>query len=346
MPARIAINGYGRIGRLVLRAAKQYGKDFTFVAIHDLADMDSLCLVTKYDSIHGPFPGSVEVRNDKLVVCGEEIEVLTGAVKRSDDPLSLPWRDMGVDYVVEATGVFRHVQQLEGHLVSGAKRVIVTSPPKEPLEATVVMGVNDWIIRPRDPAHQIISNSTCIANCAAPVAKVLHERFGIKKGYLSAVYAYTDDQRLFDHPTKDYPRARMPAMSIIPACTDAATVLGRVLPELEGKIEGIAYRVPVPTGSLVDLTVMLGKKTTPQEINDAMAEAAEGDLRGILKYSEDPLVSVDVVGNSHSAIFDGLLTNVRKDKMAKVVAWCDNEWGYAVRVTDLIEKLTILDGLD
>ncbi len=345
MPARIAINGYGRIGRLVLRAAKKMGKlgdTFEFVAIHDLAPVDALGLVTKFDSIHGPFPGRVEVGQDSLVIDGREIRVLTGPSRRSSDPLDLPWKEMGVDYVVEATGVFRQVAQLEGHLRSGARRVVLTVPSKDPLEATIVMGVNDHILR---PDHTIISNSSCTTNCAAPVAKVLMEHFGIRKGYLTTVHAFTNDQRLFDYPHKDFRRARMATLSIIPTSTGAARALGRVIPELEGKIEGLAFRVPVPTGSVIDLTVMLEKKATAEEINEAMKAACEGELKGIMEYCTDPIVSVDIINNPHSAIFDSLLTHVRKDRMAKVVAWYDNEWGYACRVVDLLEKIARMDGL-
>jgi glyceraldehyde 3-phosphate dehydrogenase len=342
MAVRIAINGYGRIGRLVLRAAKKYKKDFDFVALHDLADIEALYMVTKYDSIHGQFPGNVELQGDKLVIDGDAMQVISGASKRSSDPLDLPWRDYGVDYVVESTGVFRKVSQLEGHLRSGARRVILTVPSKDPLEATIVMGVNDGVI---GPDHTIISNSSCTTNCAAPVAKVLHEHWGIAKGYLSTVHAFTNDQRLFDYPHKDFRRARMATLSIIPTSTGAAQALGLVIPELDGRIEGIAFRVPVPTGSLIDLTVMLERKATAPEINEAMRAACEGGLRGIMAYNTDPIVSVDIIGNPHSAIFDAELTHVRKDRMAKVVAWYDNEWGYSVRVTDLIEKVARMDGL-
>ncbi len=342
MAVRVAINGYGRIGRLVLRAAKIYGKDFDFVALHDLADIQALAMVTRYDSIHGPFPGEVEVRGDKLVIDGDAMQVISGASKRSEDPLDLPWKDFGVDYVVESTGVFRKVSQLEGHLRSGAKRVILTVPSKDPLDATIVMGVNDHVIRPE---HRIISNSSCTTNCAAPVAKVLMENWGIQKGYLSTVHAFTNDQRLFDYPHKDFRRARMATLSIIPTSTGAAKALGLVIPELDGKIEGIAFRVPVPTGSLIDLTVMLERKATAEEINAAMKAAADGPLRGILAYTDEPIVSVDIINDPHSAIFDSELTHVRKDRMAKVVAWYDNEWGYACRVADLIEKLEKMDKL-
>lgn len=342
MAVRVAINGYGRIGRLVLRAAKQYGKKIDFVAVHDLADIESLAMVTKYDSIHGHFPGVVEVRGDKLAIDGDEMQVISGAGKRSEDPLDLPWKELGVDYVVESTGVFRKLSQLESHLKSGARRVVLTVPPKEQIEATVVMGVNDQVLR---PDHTIISNSSCTTNCAAPVAKVLQDNWGIEKGYLSTVHAFTNDQRLFDYPHKDFRRARMATLSIIPTSTGAAAALGWVIPELDGKIEGIAYRVPVPTGSLIDFTVMLEKKASAEEINAAMKAACAGPLKGIMEYTTDPIVSVDIIGNPHSAIFDAELTHVRKDRMAKVVAWYDNEWGYSVRVTDLIEKLAAMDGL-
>ncbi len=342
MSVRIAINGYGRIGRLVLRAAQRRDKDFEFVAIHDLADIESLANVTRYDSIHGPFPGGVAVKDDTLVLGGDTVKVISGPSRRSDDPLDLPWAELGIDYVVEATGIFRKVSQLEGHLRSGARRVILTVPSKDPLEATIVMGVNDHVIRPE---HTIISNSSCTTNCAAPVAKVLNDNWGIVKGYLSTVHAYTNDQRLFDYPHSDFRRARMATMSIIPTSTGAAKALGLVIPDLDGKIEGIAFRVPVPTGSLVDLTVMLDKATTAEEINAAMKVAADGPMQGVLEYCTDPIVSVDIINNPASSIFDSLLTHVRKDRMAKVVTWYDNEWGYACRVTDLIEKVAKMDGL-
>ncbi|GAB6064843.1 type I glyceraldehyde-3-phosphate dehydrogenase [Deferrisoma palaeochoriense] len=342
MPARIAINGYGRIGRLVLRAAKKKNANLEFVAIHDLAPVDALGIVTKFDSIHGPFPGRVSWTEDAIVIDGTPIKVLSGPSRRSDDPLDLPWKELGIDYVVEATGVFRKVAQLEGHLRSGARRVILTVPSKDPLEATIVLGVNDHILKPE---HTIISNSSCTTNCAAPVAKVLLERFGIQKGYLTTVHAFTNDQRLFDYPHKDFRRARMATLSIIPTSTGAAAALGRVIPELDGKIEGLAFRVPVPTGSVIDLTVMLEKKATAEEINEAMREACEGPMKGIMEYCTDPIVSVDIINNPHSSIFDSLLTHVRKDRMAKVVAWYDNEWGYACRVVDLLEKVAAMDGL-
>ncbi len=342
MPARIAINGYGRIGRLVLRAAKKKNADLEFVVIHDLAPVDALGLVTKFDSIHGAFPGEVSWTEDTIVIDGKPIQVLSGPGRRSDDPLDLPWKEFGIDYVVEATGVFRKVDQLQGHIRSGARRVILTVPSKDPLEATIVMGVNDHILRPE---HTIISNSSCTTNCAAPVAKVLLENFGIKKGYLTTVHAFTNDQRLFDYPHKDFRRARMATLSIIPTSTGAAKALGRVIPDLDGKIEGLAFRVPVPTGSVIDLTVMLEKKATAEEINEAMKAACEGDLKGVMEYCTDPIVSVDIINNPHSAIFDSLLTHVRKDHMAKVVAWYDNEWGYACRVVDLLEKVAAMDGL-
>jgi glyceraldehyde 3-phosphate dehydrogenase len=342
MSVRIAINGYGRIGRLVLRAARIRDKAFEFVAIHDLADIESLANVTKYDSIHGPFPGGVEVDGDAMVLAGHRVKVISGPSRRSDDPLDLPWDELGVDYVVEATGVFRKVEQLEGHLRSGARRVILTVPSKDPLEATIVMGVNDDVIRPE---HTIISNSSCTTNCAAPVAKVLHDHWGIQKGYLSTVHAYTNDQRLFDYPHADFRRARMATQSIIPTSTGAAKALGRVIPALDGRIEGLAFRVPVPTGSLVDLTVMLEKASTAEAINAAMREAAAGAMHGVLEYCTDPIVSVDIINNPASSIFDSLLTHVRRDRMAKVVTWYDNEWGYACRVTDLIEKVAKMDGL-
>ncbi|MDW7709886.1 MAG: type I glyceraldehyde-3-phosphate dehydrogenase [Deferrisomatales bacterium] len=343
MAVRIAINGYGRIGRLVLRAAKKYKKNFDFVALHDLADIEALYMVTKYDSIHGRFPGSVELRDGRMVIDGDAMQVIKGAAKRSGDPLELPWADLGVDYVVESTGVFRRVSQLEGHLRSGAKRVILTVPSKDPLDATIVMGVNDHVIRPE---HAIISNSSCTTNCAAPVAKVLLENWGIAKGYLSTVHAFTNDQRLFDYPHKDFRRARMATLSIIPTSTGAAKALGIVIPELDGRIEGLAFRVPVPTGSLIDLTVMLERKATAEEINEAMRAACRGPLQGIMDYTTDPIVSVDIIGDPHSAIVDAQLTHVRQDRMAKVVAWYDNEWGYACRVADLIEKLQVMDGIE
>ena len=332
MGARVAINGFGRIGRMVLRAAKQRRLDLDFVAINDIADIEPLGMVLRYDSIHGRYPGTVEWTGDSLVVDGDAIRVFKVSDKRAGDPFAFPWHDLAIDVVVESSGQFRGRDELQRHLDAGARRVLLTVPGKDALDATIVSGVNDDALRPE---HRLISNSSCTTNCAAPVAKILEEAYTIRRGFLTTVHAYTNDQRLFDYPHKDMRRARMAALNIVPTSTGAARALGLVVPSLKGKVEGLAFRVPVPSGSVVDLTVDTEKKVDAQEIHDLMRRAAAGAMKGILKVSTDPIVSADVIGDPHSAIYDAPLTQVLGERLVKVVAWYDNEWGYSCRIADL-----------
>ncbi|MCC6466137.1 MAG: type I glyceraldehyde-3-phosphate dehydrogenase [Planctomycetes bacterium] len=337
MPApKIAINGFGRIGRTVTRIAK-LRRHFDVVAVNDLAEPEALAYAFKYDSVHGTYPGEVKLQGDTMVIDGDPFRVLA-----EKDPAKLPWKELGVDYVIESTGKFRKITELEVHLSRGARRVLVTVPTKDDLESTVVLGVNDHVIT---AASRIISNASCTTNCAAPVALVLHQSFGIRRGLMTTVHAYTADQRLVDSPHKDFRRSRHAAMNIIPTSTGAATAIGQVIPALKGKLDGVALRVPVADGSVVDLTVELDKPATAQDLNAAVKKAAEGPLKGILQYSEEPLVSTDIVGNPHSSVFDAELTQVIGGNFVKVIAWYDNEWGYSCRVEDLIQRVARLDGL-
>ncbi len=331
---RIAINGFGRIGRTITRIAKLRGH-YDVVAVNDLADPDDLAYAFKYDSIHGVYSGDVSLDGNTITIDGDPFEVL-----REPDPARLPWAELGVDYVIESSGRFRKLDELNQHLESGAKRVLLTVPSKDPLEATLVMGVNDHVLTAES---RIISNASCTTNCAAPIAKVLHEAFGIKRGLLTTVHAYTSDQRLIDAPHKDKRRSRSAATNIVPTSTGAARAIGQVIPELAGRLDGMAMRVPVPDGSVVDLTVELDSDVTPEAINEAMAEAANGALQGILEYCRDPIVSGDVIGNGHSSIFDAALTQVIDGRMAKVISWYDNEWGYSTRVEELIDRVASMD---
>ena len=333
---RIAINGFGRIGRTVMRIAK-LRKHFNVVAVNDLSSADQLAYAFKYDSIHGIFPGDVTVNGNQMSIAGDPFVVLA-----ERDPAKLPWKELEVDYVVEASGVFRRIGELQKHLDAGARRVIVTVPTKEPLDATLVAGVNDHVVT---ASSRIISNASCTTNCAAPLAKVLHEAFGIRHGLLTTVHAYTSDQRLIDAPHDDKRRSRNAATNIVPTSTGAARTIGVILPALAGRLDGLAMRVPVADGSLVDLTVELACDVTVESINAAMKAAADGPLRGILSYCTDPIVSSDIIGNSHSSIFDAELTQVMCKRMVKVVAWYDNEWGYSTRVEELISRLADMDGM-
>jgi glyceraldehyde 3-phosphate dehydrogenase len=333
---KIAINGFGRIGRMVTRIAKMH-RHFDVVAINDLTDPEHLAYAFKYDSVHGRYPGEVRLQDDTMFIDDDPFRVLS-----EKDPSKLPWRELGVDYVIESTGKFRNLNELRSHLDAGARRVIVTVPTKDYLESTVVLGVNDHVLKKE---AVIISNASCTTNCAAPVALVLHQSFGIKRGLLTTVHAFTADQRLVDTPHKDFRRSRHATVNIIPTSTGAARAIGRVIPELEGKLDGIAMRVPVPDGSVVDLTVELLTPVTPEEVNTAVRKAAEGQLRGILQYQTDPIVSSDIVGNTHSSIFDSELTQVMDGTLVKVIAWYDNEWGYSSRVEDLIHRMAEIDGL-
>ena len=333
---KIAINGFGRIGRTITRIAKLRGR-YDIVAVNDLASAADLAYAFKYDSIHGIYPGTVEQHGDRLQIDDDAFLVL-----REKDPAKLPWKELGVDYVVESSGQFRTLEDLNKHLDAGARRVLLTVPAKDPLPATLVMGVNDHVVTPE---ARIISNASCTTNCAAPVVKVLHDAFGISRGLLTTVHAYTSDQRLIDSPHKDLRRSRNAATNIVPTSTGAARAIGQVLPELEGKLDGIAMRVPVPDGSLVDLTVELNCDVTVEAVNQAMLTAAEGELRGILSYCTDPIVSTDVIGNPHSSIFDAQLTQVLQSRMVKIISWYDNEWGYSTRMEELIGRVAQMDGL-
>lgn len=333
---KIAINGFGRIGRTIMRIAKLRGH-YDVVAINDLASPEQLAYAFKYDSTHGTYPGSVICKGDQMEIDGDPFQVLS-----ERDPSKLPWRELGVDYVIESSGAFRTLDMLNKHLDAGAKRLILTVPSKDPLPATLVAGVNDHVIT-KD--SRIISNASCTTNCAAPLAKVLHESFGISRGLLTTVHAYTSDQRLIDSPHKDNRRSRNAATNIVPTSTGAARAIGLVMPELAGKLDGLAMRVPVADGSLVDLVVEVERDVTREEVNAAMAAAANGALKGILAYTEEDIVSSDIIGNSYSSIFDAQLTLVIGKRMVKVVSWYDNEWGYSTRVEELIGRLAKMDGM-
>ena len=330
MGLRVAVNGFGRIGRNLFRATKQQGLDVDFVAVNDLTDPASLALLLKYDSVHGKYPGSVEVGEDGLIVDGDELKVLS-----ERDPANLPWADLGVDVVVESTGFFTARPDARRHLEAGAKKVIISAPAKDP-DVTVVLGTNhdDY-----DPAeHDIISNASCTTNSVVPMAKVLDEAFGIQQGLMTTVHAYTGDQNIHDAPHKDPRRARAAAMSIIPTTTGAARAASLALPQMDGKLDGGALRVPIPDGSITDLTVTLDRDVTVEEVNEAFRAAAEGELKGILEYSTDPLVSIDIVGNPHSCIFDAPST-LAIGNLVKVMGWYDNEWGYSNRLAELTVRV-------
>ncbi|MDD3125927.1 MAG: type I glyceraldehyde-3-phosphate dehydrogenase [Candidatus Kapabacteria bacterium] len=329
MAIKLAINGFGRIGRIVFRKAFEKRNEFEFVGINDLADAKTLAHLLKYDSVHGKFPFAVKVEGNKLVV--EDVEITVSAEKEIEN---LPWKN-NVDIVLESTGKFTSKQLLEKHLANGARKVVLSAPAKDELDATVVLGVNDDILSGKE---QTISNASCTTNCLAPMAKVLNDRFGIDRGLMTTIHAYTNDQNILDLPHRDLRRARAAAVNTIPTSTGAAKAVGLVIPELKGILNGYAVRVPVPDGSLTDFTVVLKSETTKEEINMAMKEAAETYLKGVMEYCEEPIVSSDIVGNPHSVIFDSLLTEVNGN-LAKVVGWYDNEFGYSSRVLDLILKL-------
>jgi glyceraldehyde 3-phosphate dehydrogenase len=332
MAVTVGINGFGRIGRNLFRAAYEAGTDLEFVAVNDITDPETLAHLLKYDSILGRFPGRVEARGDAIVVDGDEIKVLA-----ERDPAELPWGDLGVEVVIESTGLFRKREDATKHLDAGARKVIITAPATEP-DVTVALGVNfDSDYDPDE--HHIISNASCTTNCLAPVAKVVNDTVGIERGLMTTIHAYTADQRLQDMPHKDPRRARAAAINLIPTSTGAAKAIGLVLPELDGKLNGIAVRAPVATGSVVDLVCDVGRDTDAGEINEAVREAADGSLRGILAYSEDPLVSTDIVQDPHSSIFDAEETMVIEGRLLKTVAWYDNEWGYSNRCVELAEKV-------
>ena len=333
---KIAINGFGRIGRSVFRVITQRPEsEIEIAAINDLADDEMARYLLNYDTVMGVFPGPVTVTDGHLEAGGHRARLLTVR-----DPADLPWGEMGIDVVVEATGVFRTRETVAKHLEAGAKRVILTVPPKDELDATVVLGVNDEDLS--GDVH-IVSNASCTTNCLAPIAKILDDEFGIRRGVMTTVHAYTNDQRLADVPHKDFRRSRAASENIIPTTTGAAKAVGKVLPQLDGKLDGMAMRVPVPDGSTVDLVVELERDVTVEEVNAAVRKAAEGPLKDIVQYSEAALVSTDIIGNPHSSIFDAPSTQVLGGNTVKVLAWYDNEWGYSNRVVDLIERLGALE---
>jgi glyceraldehyde 3-phosphate dehydrogenase len=332
MALKAGINGFGRIGRNVFRAAHAQGADIDWVGVNDITDTKTLAHLLKYDSILGPFPGTVEATETGVVVDGKELRVFS-----ERDPADLPWSDVGAEVVIESTGLFTDRDSAAKHLAAGARKVIISAPAKG-ADVTLVLGVNFGAY---DPAqHDVISNASCTTNCLAPVAKVLHESFGIENGLMTTIHAYTADQRLQDMPHSDLRRARAAAVNLIPASTGAAKAIGLVMPELDGKLNGTAVRAPIPTGSIVDLTVNLQKETSIEEVNSAFEAAADkDDLEGVLAYTEDPIVSSDIVESPYSAIFDSALTMVTGGTLVKVLAWYDNEWGYSNRVVDLTQKV-------
>jgi glyceraldehyde 3-phosphate dehydrogenase (phosphorylating) len=330
MSVKIGINGFGRIGRSVFRILSDRD-DIEVAGINDLFENQQLVYLLKYDSVMGVFPKEVRADDDFMYVDGRKI-----AMTAEKDPAQIPWGDLGVDIVIESTGVFTKKEALQKHLEGGAKKVILTVPAKDEIDATIVVGVNDDTLKPE---HRLVSNASCTTNCLAPIAKILHERFGIEKGFITTVHAYTNDQRLADVPHKDFRRSRAATQNIIPTTTGAARAVGKVLPQLKGKLDGMAMRVPVPDGSIVDLVAKLAANPTTEEVNAAVREAAEGPLAEIVEYSEVPLVSTDIIGNPRSSIFDALSTRAAGDGYVKVIAWYDNEWGYSNRVVDLIDRM-------
>jgi glyceraldehyde 3-phosphate dehydrogenase len=336
MAVRVGINGFGRIGRNIMRAAIG-NRDIDFVAVNDLTNAATLAHLLKYDSVLGNISADVRATENGIRVNADEFKVLS-----MKDPAQLPWKDLGVDVVFECTGIFTNREGASKHLSAGAKRVIITAPAKQP-DVTVVLGVNDGTY---DPAkHQIISNASCTTNCLAPIAKVIHERFGIRKGWMTTIHSYTNDQNLLDLPHKDLRRARAAALSMIPTTTGAATAVGEVLPELKGKLDGFAMRVPTPNVSVVDLNVLVDKKTTGEDVNAAFRDAAAGPLQGILAYSDIELVSIDFRGNPFSSIVDAPYTKVMDGDFVKVLSWYDNEWGYSNRCVDLLLKVIVPKGV-
>ncbi|MEJ2219559.1 MAG: type I glyceraldehyde-3-phosphate dehydrogenase [Desulfobacterales bacterium] len=330
MAIQVGINGFGRIGRSVFRIISDRD-DIEVVAINDLFDNEQLAYLLKYDTVMGIFDKEVTAESDAMTVDNQRV-VMT----EQRDPEEIPWKDLGAQFVIESTGVFRHREPLEKHIAAGAEKVILTVPAKEEIDATIVIGVNNDELKPE---HRIVSNASCTTNCLAPIAKILDDEFGLEEGFITTVHAYTNDQRLADVPHKDFRRSRAAGENIIPTTTGAAVAVGKVLPQLKGKLDGLAMRVPVPDGSIVDLVFRMGKKASRDDINAAIREAAAGPMKRVVEYSEAPLVSSDIIGNTHSSIFDALSTNSQEDGYARVVSWYDNEWGYSNRVVDLIGML-------
>jgi glyceraldehyde 3-phosphate dehydrogenase len=327
---RVGINGFGRIGRNFFRAHLQRGGDFEIVAANDLGDANTMAHLLRYDSNLGPFPGTVELGDGTIRAGGQEMKMLS-----ERDPAALPWGDLGVDVVLESTGFFTSREGGQKHLGAGARKVVISAPATDP-DITLVLGVNDD--QYNADAHHIVSNASCTTNCVAPMAKVLHELGGIESGFMTTIHAYTNDQQVLDLPHKDLRRARAAAINLIPTSTGAAKAIGLVLPELKGKVDGISVRAPVPTGSITDLVVVLGREVTVDEVNGAFRDAASGALKGLLQYATDPLVSTDINENPHSCIFDSELT-MAHGRTAKVFGWYDNEWGYSCRLVDLVQRL-------
>ena len=331
----IAINGFGRIGRSVFRILDNRD-DVNVVAINDIFDKGALTYLLKYDTVMGRFPGEVKLEGDILKTQNQSVKLLA-----ERDPTSLPWNELAVDIVIESTGIFRQRAQLQNHITAGAKRVVLTVPSKDEIDYTVVLGVNDDGLRPE---HKIVSNASCTTNCLAPMAKILNESFGIQMGVINTIHAYTNDQRLADVPHSDWRRSRAAAENVIPTTTGAARAVGKVLPELDGKLDGIAMRVPVPDGSVVDLNVRLDEEVTVEDVNDAVRAAADSSsLQNVLQYSTLPVVSSDIIGNPHSSVFDAPFTRVIEGNFVKTLNWYDNEWGYSNRVADLLDSLYALD---
>jgi glyceraldehyde 3-phosphate dehydrogenase len=333
MAIQVGINGFGRIGRSVYRIISDRD-DMEVVAINDLFDNEQLAYLLKYDTVMGIFDKEVTAQADAMTVDNQRV-VMT----EHRDPAQIPWKDLGAQFVIESTGVFRTREPLEKHMAAGAEKVILTVPAKEEIDATIVIGVNDQELKPE---HRIVSNASCTTNCLAPIAKILDDEFGIEEGFITTVHAYTNDQRLADVPHKDFRRSRAAGENIIPTTTGAAKAVGKVLPQLQGKLDGLAMRVPVPDGSIVDLVCRLGKKASRKDINAAVQQAAKGPMQRVVEYSEAPLVSSDIIGNTHSSIFDALSTSSQEDGYARIVSWYDNEWGYSNRVVDLIGMLAKL----
>jgi glyceraldehyde 3-phosphate dehydrogenase len=327
---KVAINGFGRIGRLLMRSLVANHPELEVVAINDLTDANTLAHLFKFDSVHKQFPGTVEAKDSAIVINGKEIKIYS---ERS--PLDLPWGELGVELVFECTGIFRKKEQCEMHIQAGAKKVALSVPAKDQVDATIVLGVNDELLKDE---HRVVSNASCTTNCLAPVAKVLHDNFGIKAGLMTTVHSFTADQRILDAPHSDLRRARAASLNMIPTTTGAAKALGKVIPSLNGILDGIAIRVPTPDGSLVDLAVTLEKAATAEEINAAVKAAAEGPMKGVIEYSELPLVSTDIQGNPASSIFDSKMTAVKGD-IVKILTWYDNEWGYSNRLAELGKRM-------
>jgi glyceraldehyde 3-phosphate dehydrogenase len=331
MSVRVGINGFGRIGRNFFRAARKQGADVEIVGVNDLGDAKTMAHLLKYDSVLGPFDGEVEAVEAGIRVDGEELKLLN-----ERDPAALPWKDLGVEVVLESTGLFTKREQAQAHLDAGGGKVVISAPATDP-DVTIVLGVNDEVYDPEQ--HRIVSNASCTTNCVAPLAKVLHDAWGIESGFMTTIHAYTNDQQILDLPHKDLRRARAAAINLIPTSTGAAKAIGLVLPDLKGRLDGVSVRAPVPDGSIVDLVVRVGTEVTADEVNARFREAADtGTLEGILRYSNEPLVSSDVVGSSYSAVFDSDLT-MAHGSLVKVFGWYDNEWGYSCRLVDLVQRM-------